>query len=105
MMDYFGYLYFVDRLGDTFRWRGENVSTIEVENTLSSRINSREVVAYGVEVPGEEGKCGMATLTTLDVDIKRLGEQIKADLPNYAKPLFIRLFFNCSSLVSLILKF
>lgn len=90
MMDYFGYLYFIDRLGDTFRWRGENVSTIEVENTISSRINSREVVVYGVEVPGEEGKCGMATLTTLDVDIKRLGEQIKADLPNYAKPLFIR---------------
>ena len=42
----------MDRSGDTFRWRGENVSTIEVENTISCRIDSKEVVVYGVEIPG-----------------------------------------------------
>ena len=50
--DWYGYTYFVDRSGDTFRWRGENVSTIEVENTISSRLNSKEVAVYGVEIPG-----------------------------------------------------
>ena len=91
MSDWNGYTYFVDRLGDTFRWRGENVSTIEVENALSARIDSKEVVVWGVEIPGQEGKAGMATLVTNDVDIKKLGEHIKADLPAYAKPLFIRI--------------
>ena len=69
---------------------GENVSTVEVENVISARINSKEVIVYGVEVQNQEGRAGMATLMTLDVDIKKLGEQLKADLPAYAKPLFIR---------------
>ena len=89
--DWYGYVYFVDRLGDTFRWRGENVSTVEVENAISIRVNSKEVTVYGVNVPGEEGKAGMATLASTNIDIKQLGEHIKADLPSYAKPLFIRL--------------
>ena len=91
MMDYYGYIYFVDRLGDTFRWKGENVSTIEVENIISTFINSKEVVVYGVEVPGQEGRAGMATLITDSIDIKRLSEYVKANLPSYAKPLFIRI--------------
>jgi acyl-CoA synthetase (AMP-forming)/AMP-acid ligase II len=89
--DWLGYTYFVDRLGDTFRWRGENVSTFEVENIISSRLNSKEVIVYGVEVPGQEGKAGMATILDLNVDIAALGEHIKKDLAPYAKPLFIRL--------------
>ena len=89
--DWYGYTYFVDRLGDTFRWKGENVSTVEVENAISLRLESKEVTVYGVEVLGEEGKAGMATITSVDVDIKKLGEHLKADLPSYAKPLFIRL--------------
>ena len=51
-IDWYGYVYFCDRSGDTFRWRGENVSTIEVENAISSRLDSKEVVVYGVEIPG-----------------------------------------------------
>ena len=91
MVDDYGWVYFVDRLGDTFRWRGENVSTIEVENIVSSKINSIETVVYGVEIPGQEGRAGMATIMTTSVDIKKLGESLKKDLPAYARPIFIRL--------------
>ena len=59
-MDHYGYIYFVDRLCDTLRWKGENVSTIEVENVISSFLNSKEVVVYGVEVPGQGERAGMA---------------------------------------------
>jgi acyl-CoA synthetase (AMP-forming)/AMP-acid ligase II len=90
VMDYYGYIYFVDRLGDTFRWKGENVSTIEVENVLSSFINSKEVVVYGVEVPGQEGRAGMAILITDSIDAKKLSDYVQKNLPFYAKPLFIR---------------
>jgi len=96
MYDNDGYIYFVDRLGDTFRWRGENVSTVEVENAISGRLDSREVVVYGVEVNGQEGRAGMATLMTLDVDVRQLGEDLKKDLPAYARPLFLRLNINVS---------
>jgi acyl-CoA synthetase (AMP-forming)/AMP-acid ligase II len=53
VMDEFGYLYFKDRTGDTFRWRGENVSTSEVEATVSNVVQLSDAVCYGVEVPGE----------------------------------------------------
>lgn len=53
-MDEFGYMYFRDRTGDTFRWKGENVSTTEVEGTLSRLLDMKDVVVYGVEVPGTE---------------------------------------------------
>lgn len=51
-MDQYGYMYFKDRTGDTFRWKGENVSTTEVEGTLSRLLDMMDVVVYGVEVPG-----------------------------------------------------
>lgn len=54
MMDEFGYMYFRDRTGDTFRWKGENVSTTEVEGTLSRLLDMKDVVVYGVEVPGTD---------------------------------------------------
>lgn len=54
MMDEFGHMYFRDRTGDTFRWKGENVSTTEVEGTLSRLLDMKDVVVYGVEVPGTE---------------------------------------------------
>lgn len=53
VMDELGYMYFKDRSGDTFRWRGENVSTTEVEGTLSHILNQTDVAVYGVEVPGK----------------------------------------------------
>ena len=55
MMDEFGYMYFHDRTGDTFRWRGENVSTNEVEAVISNNIGMKDAVVYGVEVPGITG--------------------------------------------------
>lgn len=54
VMDECGYMYFRDRTGDTFRWKGENVSTTEVEGTLSRLLDMKDVVVYGVEVPGAE---------------------------------------------------
>ena len=69
-----------------------SVSTVEVENAISSRLGSQEVIVYGVEIPGEEGRAGMATLSScLNLDLVQLCEWIKTDLPSYAKPLFIRL--------------
>jgi solute carrier family 27 (fatty acid transporter), member 1/4 len=91
MRDKYGWIYFIDRVGDTFRWRGENCSTIEVENIISSNLNGLEVSVYGVQVPGQEGRAGMATITSVDVDMDELGEHLKKDLTNYARPIFIRL--------------
>lgn len=55
IMDENGHMYFKDRTGDTFRWKGENVSTTEVEGTLSRLLDMKDVVVYGVEVPGDDG--------------------------------------------------
>ena len=51
---------FVDRMGDTFRWRGENVSTFEVEAVLNSALQQQDTIVYGVEVPGVEGQCDLS---------------------------------------------
>ena len=56
-MDDYGYMYFRDRTGDTFRWRGENVSTFEVETTISKIVKLNDAVVYGVEVPGKRKFC------------------------------------------------
>ena len=50
--DKYGYLYFCDRTGDTFRWKGENVSTVEVENILMDILKRNDVVVFGVAIPG-----------------------------------------------------
>ncbi|RNA44931.1 long-chain fatty acid transport 4 [Brachionus plicatilis] len=92
VMDRFGYLYFCDRLGDTYRWRGENVSTVEVENQISRFLNSKEVVVYGVEIPGQEGRAGMVSIADSpnSIDLQGLSKKVKEELPSYARPLFIR---------------
>ena len=61
MMDELGYLYFHDRTGDTFRWRGENVSTNEVEGVVSKHVGLKDCVAYGVQVPGRYHVIGRFT--------------------------------------------
>lgn len=83
---------FVDRLGDTFRWKGENVSTTEVENTLVGFSGIQEAIVYGVEIPGCAGRCGMASLIVDDgFDLQQLQVELTRCLPSYAIPVFIRL--------------
>jgi fatty-acyl-CoA synthase len=87
-----GFFYFVDRIGDTYRWKGENVSTIEVEEVVSSHPEIAEAVVYGVAVPGVEGRAGMAALVARDpLDMADLAAHLAARLPHYARPMFVRL--------------
>jgi fatty-acyl-CoA synthase len=86
------YFYFVDRIGDTFRWKGENVSTGEVAEVLSTCPGVREANVYGVEVPGADGRAGMAALVVgEDFDLDAFYAEIDGQLPAYARPLFLRL--------------
>ncbi|KAG8042672.1 hypothetical protein G9C98_005307 [Cotesia typhae] len=91
--DEFGYLYFKDRTGDTFRWKGENVSTSEVEAILSNLTNYRDCVVYGVEVTGSEGRAGMVAIHDENetLDLNEFVKNVKENLPSYARPLFIRI--------------
>ena len=87
-----GYLYFMDRLGDTYRWKGENVSTAEVEQRLHDAPGVQEVIAYGVVVPGQEGKAGMAGLVMEGkFDPAAFAAYADEQLPPYARPVFLRL--------------
>ncbi|XP_060550256.1 long-chain fatty acid transport protein 3 isoform X1 [Pantherophis guttatus] len=89
-----GFISFWDRTGDTYRWKGENVATTEVGETLNTLESLREVMVYGVTVPGHDGRAGMATLV-LQPDAKFDGPQIYHHvaelLPPYAWPRFLRL--------------
>jgi len=87
-----GYFYFVDRIGDTFRWKGENVSTSEVAETLSRFPGVVEATVYGVTIPGSDGRAGMAAIVSDGaVDLAALREHLVKELPSYARPLFLRL--------------
>ena len=88
-----GYFYFVDRIGDTFRWKGENVSTTEVAEAISTFPGIREAIVYGVAAPGYEGRAGMAALVVDNIaefDLDALRAHIEQALPSYARPLFLR---------------
>ncbi|XP_062448993.1 long-chain fatty acid transport protein 5 isoform X2 [Rhea pennata] len=94
MMDHEKFLYFQDRVGDTFRWKGENVATTEVENTLATVNFIQEINVYGVSVPGCEGKCGMAAIRLkpgMSFEGESLYVHAKDCLPSYATPRFVRL--------------
>jgi fatty-acyl-CoA synthase len=87
-----GYFYFVDRIGDTFRWKGENVSTAEVAGTICRFAGIRDANVYGVAVPGHEGRAGMAAIVAEDaLDLAALRAHLHAQLPAYARPLFLRI--------------
>jgi fatty-acyl-CoA synthase len=87
-----GFYYFVDRIGDTFRWKGENVSTTEVAAALCAAPGVAEAVVYGVAVPDSDGRAGMAALlVTAGFDLDVLWRHAQAALPRYARPLFVRL--------------
>ena len=87
-----GFFYFVDRIGDTFRWKGENVSTTEVAAVAACAPGVKGAVVYGVTVPGQSGKCGMAALEVAEgFDAARFHAHCAARLPGYARPVFLRL--------------
>jgi fatty-acyl-CoA synthase len=87
-----GYFYFVDRTGDTFRWKGENVSTSEVEQVLMDAPGVSEAIVYGVPVPGQDGKAGMAALVVDGkFDAAAFAAHVESRLPPYAQPCFLRL--------------
>jgi len=93
----FRHAQFVDRLGDTFRWKGENVSTTEVENICSEYPKITEAVVYGVEIPNTNGRAGMAAITLHDgqelteQDLSQMVSDFKKNLPAYAVPVFLRI--------------
>jgi fatty-acyl-CoA synthase len=87
-----GYFYFVDRIGDTFRWKGENVSTSEVAGALAEAPGVKETNVYGVKVGDLDGRAGMAGLVVDDAfDPKSFGAFVAQRLPAYAQPVFLRL--------------
>ena len=85
---------FVDRLGDTFRWRSENVSTNEVAEILNGFEDIAMSNVFGVEIPGSEGRAGMAAVSlneeTDRLNVKELSEYVQKNLPSFARPVFIR---------------
>jgi len=86
-----GFLYFVDRLGDTFRWKGENVSTTQVAEVVAGCPGVRDAVVYGVTVPAAEGRAGMAAVAVnAGFDLAMLQRRLDANLPEHARPLFVR---------------
>jgi fatty-acyl-CoA synthase len=86
-----GYIYFVDRIGDTYRWKSENVSTNEVCEALCMFDGIDQANVYGVDVPHADGRAGMAVIVASDpIDMKALSAHVKAELPSYAVPVFLR---------------
>ena len=87
-----GYFYFVDRVGDTFRWKGENVSTSEVAEAINSFPGIVDANVYGVSIAGREGRAGMAAIVcSKPCDLKALHAHLRSHLPDYARPLFLRI--------------
>lgn len=87
-----GFYYFVDRIGDTFRWKGENVATSEVEHIIAKVAGVNIVNVYGVSVPDRDGRAGMAALIVDDkFTFEELYDRVTKELPSYARPVFVRI--------------
>ena len=92
-----GRVFFVDRLGDTFRWKSENVSTNEVSDVLGQFDQIHEVNVYGVAIPHADGRCGCAAIvmasgvTEDKFDFEGLARHALNTLPRYAVPIFLRI--------------
>jgi len=88
-----GRMYFVDRIGDTFRWKGENVSTMEVSEVLSAFPGVVDANVYGAQVPGKDGRACMVALTVSQeqtMDMQAFATYCRANLPSYSVPVFLR---------------
>ena len=91
-MDEDGFYYFVDRIGDTFRWKGENVSTNEVAEVVSVVGGVEEANVYGVEIPGTDGRAGMVAIVATDqFDLQAFSQRVEDELAFYARPIFLRM--------------
>jgi fatty-acyl-CoA synthase len=87
-----GFFYFVDRTGDTFRWKGENVATSEVSEAICAFPGVKQANVYGVAIPAADGRAGMATLVAEpDLDLEAFRQHLISQLPRYAHPLFLRI--------------
>jgi fatty-acyl-CoA synthase len=89
-----GYFYFVDRIGDTFRWKGENISTNEVAETINTHAGVAACAVYGVSLDGHDGKAGMAAIMPSDdtpLHLDQLSEHLDKNLAAHARPVFIRI--------------
>lgn len=90
----FRHAQFADRLGDTFRWKGENVATQEVEKAIDTFPGVSVSAVYGITLPDSDGKAGMAAIVKDDkkpFDLSKLAGHLKTSLPKYALPLFVRI--------------
>jgi fatty-acyl-CoA synthase len=93
-----GFFYFVDRVGETYRWKGENVSTAEVLSALTAAPGVLDGVVYGVAVPGADGRAGMAALVVrAGFDPAQFRAAVARSLPSYARPLFLRVLRSIES--------
>jgi fatty-acyl-CoA synthase len=98
MLDESGFFHFVDRIGDTFRWKGENVATSEVNEAVVDCRGVVDATTYGVEVQGADGRAGMVAIVTDDrFDLEEFRDHLARRLPAYASPAFVRI---CAALDS-----
>ncbi|MDA9423844.1 MULTISPECIES: long-chain-acyl-CoA synthetase [Bradyrhizobium] len=87
-----GFFHFVDRIGDTFRWKGENVATSEVNDAVRDFTGVVDATTYGVSIPGTDGRAGMSAIVVNEgFDITALPAHLVRRLPAYARPVFIRI--------------
>jgi fatty-acyl-CoA synthase len=87
-----GFFYFVDRIGDTFRWKGENVSAAEVTGVITACPAVKDAAVYGVQVAGTDGRAGMAAIVVgPEFDLQAFRDFLTARLPDYAQPVFVRI--------------
>ncbi|MFW9880786.1 MAG: AMP-binding protein [Candidatus Thorarchaeota archaeon] len=97
----YGHAQFVDRLGDTFRWKGENISTSEVEDVISTLVEVEHSSVYGVLIPGTEGRAGMVSIFSnknhKEFNFNGLVKVLNENLPKYAIPLFVRFLSELST--------
>ncbi|UXI15381.1 phosphoribosylaminoimidazole carboxylase [Sarcoptes scabiei] len=90
LMDFYGYCFFQDRIGDTFRWKGENVSTSEVENIIAKFLRDNDGVVFGVSIPNTDGNAGMLAISDPSIDLDGLLRFMRERISDYAIPRFIR---------------